>query len=323
MRWIISLILILSFSFLEHLNAQKSKNPFELTYRLKYFKKDLNLDTITKSDTTATSIVLNDADPVEGLIQSRESLKNGDSTSQVVPMKIDTGQLSSKNSEFDLPDVREVQVLKRSLLFWIFLFLLLSLTFMISLNRVILTKIYKSLLNDNYLNLIWREQRGNISLQYFILYFLFIINAGLFLYLALVNYQVNLGSKSILTSIFIVALVYFVRHSAMGIISFVFPIKKEISQFNFTILIFNIFLGMCLLPLNAIITFAPEKIAELSLFLGFALIAFMYIYRQLRGLFIGRSFLIFRKFHFFIYLCAIEIAPLLVLLKFTNSLIQN
>jgi hypothetical protein len=46
------------------------------------------------------------------------------------------------------------------------------------------------------------------------------------------------------------------------------------------------------------------------------LIILFYISRQLRGLFIAMPYIFSYKFHFLLYLCTIEIAPLAVLYKF-------
>ena len=40
-----------------------------------------------------------------------------------------------------------------------------------------------------------------------------------------------------------------------------------------------------------------------------------YIFRSLRGLFVAGRFLAFHKFHFLLYICTVEIAPVLILIK--------
>jgi hypothetical protein len=105
------------------------------------------------------------------------------------------------------------------------------------------------------------------------------------------------------------------KHLLLQIVGFVFPVKKEISAYNFTIIIFNIVLGFVIVPAIFFTAYAPAAIREYVIFGTAGVIALTYLFRGLRGLFIANRFLAWHKFHFLLYLCAVEIAPLLIVVK--------
>jgi hypothetical protein len=61
--------------------------------------------------------------------------------------------------------------------------------------------------------------------------------------------------------------------------------------------------------------------AEAAVWGGIGLLGLIYLFRSLRGLFVGARFLAFHKLHFLLYLCAVEIAPVAIAIKWilTNA----
>ena len=142
---------------------------------------------------------------------------------------------------------------------------------------------------------------------------------GILIYLFLTKYDQTLGNLILLACILFVGVLYLVRHSVMRLFEIAFPVEKEVRQYDFTIVIFNIFLGLLLFPVNAVAAFSGPGTSAVFIYLGIGLVILIYVFRQLRGLFIGLEFLLHNKFHFFLYLCTVEIAPLLILGKFILS----
>ena len=201
-------------------------------------------------------------------------------------------------------------------IFWVFLITLFLLTIAVNFNRQIISKIYRSILNSNYSNLMFREQGRNPSVLFILLYILFFINGGLFLYLTIgVFVDPKPGFYSIFSCIGLVAIIYLLRHGILNLLGNVFPLKNATSQFGFNVMYFNIFLGLILIPVNLFVAYGPEAIVKPSIIIGVVIILLLYLLRQIRGLFISRNALIFHKFHFFMYLCAVEIAPYFILVK--------
>ncbi len=123
------------------------------------------------------------------------------------------------------------------------------------------------------------------------------------------------GIYTLLSYIGIVAGLFITKHIVLNILAATFPIKKSILQYSFMIIIFSIILGLFLVPVNILLAFAPEGFRRPVIYIAIACIALIYLFRAFRGLFLSSKFISMHKFHFFMYLCTVEIAPLMVLLK--------
>ena len=123
------------------------------------------------------------------------------------------------------------------------------------------------------------------------------------------------GTPMILFLVFLV-LVYAVKHFIVRLLGETFMISKEMRHYNFNIILYNILVGIILMPINLFLAFGPSGLRMPMIYTGLALIALMYILRQFRGIVIGSHLIVQNVFQFFVYLCAIEILPVLVLFKF-------
>ena len=204
-------------------------------------------------------------------------------------------------------------------LFSVTLFLLILLTLLVTLFRSVLSKIYRSFLNENILNQVHRDRDSVGLIPYWILYLLFFMNAGFFIFLLIRLY----GGVSLSGGYFMqllkcfggVAAVFLFKHFLLSIIAYVFPVAKEAEKYSFTIMVFSIVIGILLVPANLILAYAAPDIVKTLAKVIFAVLIGVYLFRHLRGLMIANKYLAFHKFHFLLYICTVEIAPVMVLLK--------
>ena len=117
----------------------------------------------------------------------------------------------------------------------------------------------------------------------------------------------------------IVCLIFIGKHLLLFIVGYIFPIQKELGLYNFTIMVFGIISGLLLLPINIVIAYVPMEIGKVVVYLSLGAIIAIYLFRIIRGLSIGSKYLVLHKFHFFIYLCTVEILPVIVLLKILDN----
>ena len=271
--------------------------------------------------------VPNDETTTSGIVEampeasdSEDDVENEDSTTMVAGSpEIDKGKDSSSSIV--------TNVAKRAKNQPLFLFLMLIAatiltTLTISSNKSLVNNILRAVLNDNYLNLMYREQKKTGTFHYYILYFVFAVNAGLFLYFLLSRVIFNDGVPLLWQCVFLIGLVYVCRHLFMTYMAHVYSFHKEVEQYAFTILIFNIFLGLLLLPINVFVAFSPEPIGSFFLYIGLTIVLIVYVFRQLRGIFISSRLLINNKFYFLLYICAVEIAPVLLLVKYSGAYVS-
>lgn len=198
----------------------------------------------------------------------------------------------------------------------------LLITILVTFFRPHLGRAYRAFLNDNLLAQLQRERESGGGLPYYLFYGLFMISGGLFLYLltTYLGYTVAPSPlESLAWSVVAVAAFFLAKHLVLGLIGYIFPVSKEVGLYSMTIITFNLILGLFLAAGNVPLAYAGE---ELQPFIAYGLLAAVgavYLFMSLRGLFIGSRFLAFHKFHFLLYICTVEIAPVLILARLISS----
>ncbi len=287
-----SLLLFCCFAF-----SAISQNPFELEDRLE--EGEVKVETQLNSD-----------NPFE---------KKEPTNATVLPPsgKIEATKPAARAS------VKKIQAAPSSRFkFWIMTISLVLLTLLFVLYSSLVSKAYRGFLNENFLKMIHRSEGRIVSIPYLLLYALYFISAATFIYLLSEHFNYFLFKEPVKQYFACLAglgLVFLVKHITLIVISLVFPISKQIRQYSFTIIVFNIILGICLLPFNLFIAFTAPGLAEGLIYIALALILVLYIYRSIRGLLIAGSYLSFHKFHFFMYLCTVEIAPALLIIALLSG----
>ncbi len=289
--------------------AQNKTNPFEQLHRI----DDVQLEglSVAVDSTQSTTITTESGNPFD--------IKRSATTIEQLEEK-EANIAELKPSPKPKKKLVAQDLKAPSFLFWVFSLTMLLLTILVTLYKSLIVKIYKGFLNDNFLKLIQRDQGGTAILAYFLLFLLFFASLGTLFYLYLQHYGLVAPELSnLLYCILGVAAIFIIKLSILSIAGFVFPIHKEIRQYTFTIIVFSIILGLLLLPFNILIAYAPTDMATYLIYMAFLAIVLVYLFRTLRGVLIASKYISLHKFHFFMYLCAVEIAPLLVLFKSISS----
>ncbi len=203
-------------------------------------------------------------------------------------------------------------------LFWILVAMFSFLTFSIAFKRGVVAKAWRGFLNDNALTLAQREASGLVgSTPYYLLYISFVLNAGLFIFLVIRYFQNEAFNNVafLLLCLIGAAGIFLFKHFVLRLVGWLFPVHNEVRRYNFLIIIFNCVLGLFLVPFNLMLAFASPDFKGLLVFWTLGLVAIFYVYRALRSSSIGLKILANDQFHFLLYLCTVEVAPVLLLVK--------
>ncbi len=196
---------------------------------------------------------------------------------------------------------------------------LILLAVVASTRRSIFNKLVRSFTNDNVLKLTQREENGGKNGAFIILYIIFFLSLSSLAYLITNNY--SRVSTLIWMYIFLgIIAIYVIRHVALYLFSVIFPVEREVRQFSFMIGVFNILLGLVLIPINLIIAYAPDSLGVAALYIAFGIAGFILVIRTLRGFLIGLVNYGSNVFHFFLYLCTFELVPILLIIRFISNL---
>lgn len=111
------------------------------------------------------------------------------------------------------------------------------------------------------------------------------------------------------------------RYWSYRIAAHILPIKNTLLFYLFNIRIINYVMGIVLIPLLLILAFADNLYLQGTIWAILLVVLFFTVYRCYRGLLIGEQVMALSKFHFFVYLCTFEIAPILILYKVVGLLL--
>ncbi len=157
---------------------------------------------------------------------------------------------------------------------------------------------------------IYKEQVGALLL------ILYLISVPLFFSLCILHYfpdyHFELKPVIILILLASFAAIWLYRIGFINFTSILFKTNKASKEVATHIFIFNLISGISVLPFSILYFYS-----ESSTFLIFGLIIWglIQIYRFIRLFAIGLSYAIFSGLHLFLYLCSLEIIPIVIMLK--------
>jgi len=113
----------------------------------------------------------------------------------------------------------------------------------------------------------------------------------------------------------ILAIIYTTKFLFLQFSGWVFNTKEAAQTYTFIVFLSNKIMAVALLPFLILLSFNNGQIAEIAYTFSIFLIVGMLSYRYLVSLSSVRKDLSINPLHFFLYLCTIEILPLLIIYK--------
>lgn len=181
-----------------------------------------------------------------------------------------------------------------------------------------LAVIFQAYWNDRAINQFTRDDNF-LKLRNTLLYFILFTSVYGLLIKYIFNYfEIKLEYSEIDEYLFICIFTgsfYLLKFLMMKIAGFIFSIQKVISGYLSILSISNFVYSIIIIPLLLFYQFTPSFFQPYLLGLILVLFCFNTIYKYLRtGSFIINNFQ-FPKFYLFLYLCTLEIMPLLIIYK--------
>lgn len=163
---------------------------------------------------------------------------------------------------------------------------------------------------------IFRDNFGIVRLGAFLLSLNSALTIGVFLFLVALNFHFIPPYWWLMCIALIIAgAVLVARFGVMRIAGSLFPFKKEINFYQFNEVQLNRVTGIVLLPLLFFIAFAPQLVSQIVMMVSIGVVIAIILFRYLRGFSIGGDYFAKHKFHFLVYICTLEIAPLVIFVK--------
>jgi hypothetical protein len=153
------------------------------------------------------------------------------------------------------------------------------------------------------------------------LFLLFGLTFGLFLYQLASYYHVfySIGGLQLFASLsFTIITLFAAKFLLLKFIGFVFNINKLVSEYLSVLYLTYFNIAFVFLPVVVCFSLVSASIIPLILLLALTLIVIIFIWQYIRSSVNIISNILFHKFYLFIYLCALEICPILILIKALN-----
>lgn len=210
---------------------------------------------------------------------------------------------------------------------WVFLLLvamLAALTYLKTAFTKDVDELLQSVSNQNLAQQIFRTQSKEISFSSVVLNLNFIVVISLYVRFVLVKYfQVSAPESfsSILFMIFLFTFFYLGKIAVVKIIGVLFEVSDACEEyiFNFTLVCKTI--GLALLPALFIFYTAPQKFFNFVFIITVLFFACMLIIFVWRGLSTAYKLLYRSVYHFFIYVCVVEVSVIFLFFKLLTKTI--
>jgi hypothetical protein len=244
----------------------------------------------------------------------KPSVKTPVTTTSSTPVATETVSESQSIVSVTKPNTTENA---QSFLFILTFSTMLILTILVTLSRDLIRKTYNAMFNETSLKALHRDKGPINTLMYNLLYGMFVINLGIFSFLCVRQYFLINGNQwlTLLACVLSLGLVVVCKHGILNAMMAVFPIKKDIDLYNFTIIVFGIMMGCVLAPLNIVLAYtSPEISQKVALGIGITLLVFFGL-RYVRSLLLTNRFIATNPLHYILYVMAFEIAPAAIVVK--------
>ena len=201
-------------------------------------------------------------------------------------------------------------------------FLLVGLTVLIAWIRIYYQKrylgVFKKTVFAKYRPAINRDDRIGPDLYNLALNIVFILSFGFFLYQADQFYNLNAinlqGPLLLIFYCLTVLVIYTVKMLVNNFNGFVFDVEILMREYTDYIYLNLKTLGLIVLPLNVLITYTDKEYIYIFFILFYVLYGVFWLLRIITGMLYGISANISLSY-LFLYLCTLEILPVLLLLK--------
>lgn len=203
------------------------------------------------------------------------------------------------------------------LLSGIFLILFAAFVWLYVSNRKKLEQVVKDFYQTRFTNQNKRDEffigsRISIFLSTF---FVFTITIFITQVIAFYDITVNTTYSLPIVIAILIIIVYGLKFLAIALLGAVFQVQRKAKEYITSIFLFCNVLGLFMLPLVVCLTFMRQVPSAVFIYAGIALIAFFILIRMVRGAYIGLKSPKISKIYLFMYLCALEILPIILMVK--------
>lgn len=207
---------------------------------------------------------------------------------------------------------------------WVIAVIIGLLLYTAILNRIMskdFESVWQSFYSKRMLSQVSKEDSIINSWTFICLFLLFGLTFGLFLYLLAQYYHVyySISGVRLFTSLSLIILILFaIKFLVVKFLGFVFNINKLASEYLSVLYLTYFNIAFVFLPVALCFSLLTNQLIPYILAIALILIIVIFVWQYIRSSVNIISNILFHKFYLFVYLCALEICPILILIKALN-----
>ncbi len=203
-------------------------------------------------------------------------------------------------------------------------YILMGLVIMLAIIRIIFTKyiynLFTLFFQTSFRQNQTRDQMVQDSIASLLTNLIFVLCGGIYISLMTNYFDANnlTFSMMVIYGSIAVTATYLFKYIFLSLLGWIFNIKEMIQSYNFVVFLLNKIIGICLVLFIWLIAFSTEGVKQVSVTISICLLILLFIYRYIVGISIARKGIQVNAIHFFLYLCCVEVLPLMLLFKVFN-----
>lgn len=213
-------------------------------------------------------------------------------------------------------DIRQVS--RKELLFYLLIAILLGYAFLKNAFPKYFNDLFRLFFRTTLKQRQIKEQLMQTPLPSMLLNGFFVITGSLYISFLLQHYNLEIPGGFWLGFAYCclgLSAIYFVKFVGLKISGWLFSMRGTADNYIFIIFVVNKMIAILLLPFIILLAFATPPVYDAALVGSFCLVGGLFCYRIILTFAAIRNQVKVNPFHFFLYLCAFEIAPLLLIYK--------
>lgn len=175
------------------------------------------------------------------------------------------------------------------------------------------------IINSNLGQQIYRDREFSANIFKLLTFFNFAVITGLLIYLLAVHFGVNLIFDNLIldtsAAIALVILAYFLKGLVYKTVGIIFRFSTALDFFRFNSLVIYQLLGIALFPLVILAVFGKPPVNDWALYASLVVVCIALFIRLIKGFSVLGMLRGFHILYFLLYICALEIAPVLIIYK--------
>ncbi len=204
------------------------------------------------------------------------------------------------------------------LLFYVLIALLLFCAFLRNSFPKYFTDLFRLFFRTTLKQRQLRDQLMQTPLPSLLLNGFFVISTGLYIAFLLQHFELEPLDNFWLMFVYSclgLSAIYMVKFIGLKLSGWLFKMQEASDSYIFIVFVVNKMIGLFILPFLILLAFTTGNIYTAALTISWCLIGGLLVYRLILAYVLIRNQVKVNPFHFFLYFCAFELAPLLLIYK--------